>query len=213
MEHFRILEGEGDVALKNYAQTRLVNSKCDWQSGILDHIFRFYNKETKRVAVDGGANYGFVSNGLAQHFEEVYSFEVNPDILDCLSYNTSYYTNIKVIDRGLYNAEGIVSLSSDGRRSGMVRIGEGDLVGKVTTLDSLNLERVDFIKLDVEGSEYEALLGSIETIKRTKPVLYFEWNTQRTIKDELRRREIFELLDSLGYKFRDHRHYDFLFSV
>jgi len=42
----------------------------------------------------------------------------------------------------------------------------------VRTLDSiLDGARVDYIKYDVEGSEYEALCGSIETIKRHQPDL------------------------------------------
>jgi FkbM family methyltransferase len=42
------------------------------------------------------------------------------------------------------------------------------------TIDSLALERVDLIKLDVEGMELEALEGSSETIDRCKPLLFIE---------------------------------------
>jgi FkbM family methyltransferase len=42
------------------------------------------------------------------------------------------------------------------------------------TLDEFNLPRVDFIKLDVEGMELEALEGADETIKRSRPILLVE---------------------------------------
>jgi FkbM family methyltransferase len=41
-------------------------------------------------------------------------------------------------------------------------------------LDEFNLPRVDFIKLDVEGMEMEALEGASETILRSRPILLIE---------------------------------------
>jgi hypothetical protein len=41
-------------------------------------------------------------------------------------------------------------------------------------LDDLNLPRVDFIKLDIEGMEMEALDGARKTIKRNHPILLIE---------------------------------------
>ena len=42
------------------------------------------------------------------------------------------------------------------------------------TLDEFDLPRVDFIKLDVEGMELEALEGADKTIKRSRPILLVE---------------------------------------
>ena len=41
----------------------------------------------------------------------------------------------------------------------------------VVTVDSLSLDKVSFIKFDVEGSESEAIEGAAETIKRDRPVM------------------------------------------
>lgn len=65
---------------------------------------------------------------------------------------------------------GEMAFSASGNRN--ARAGEGKGVVAVRTLDSiLDGARVDYIKYDVEGSEYEALCGSIETIKRYQPDL------------------------------------------
>jgi FkbM family methyltransferase len=42
------------------------------------------------------------------------------------------------------------------------------------TLDELNLPRLDFIKIDIEGMEMEALAGARETIGKYRPILLIE---------------------------------------
>jgi FkbM family methyltransferase len=42
------------------------------------------------------------------------------------------------------------------------------------SIDSLKLPRIDFIKLDIEGMEMEALSGAAESIARSKPALLVE---------------------------------------
>jgi methyltransferase FkbM-like protein len=37
------------------------------------------------------------------------------------------------------------------------------------------LEEVDFIKIDVQGADGEVLLGGVETLRRCRPVVVFEW--------------------------------------
>jgi len=48
----------------------------------------------------------------------------------------------------------------------------------VTTIDGLNLERLDFLKADVEGMELDVLRGASATIERHKPLLYLENDRQ-----------------------------------
>jgi hypothetical protein len=42
------------------------------------------------------------------------------------------------------------------------------------TLDSFNLERIDLLKIDVEGYELEVLQGGAETVTRCRPVCIVE---------------------------------------
>ncbi|MCG2666079.1 FkbM family methyltransferase [Bradyrhizobium sp. CCBAU 11434] len=66
------------------------------------------------------------------------------------------------------------------------------LVRKMT-LDELNLPRVDFIKIDIEGMEMEALTGARETVRAHRPILLIE-----KIKTDLRQLE--QWLDDNGYR-------------
>ena len=45
---------------------------------------------------------------------------------------------------------------------------------KTTKIDSLNLQICDLIQLDIEGFEYQALVGAKETLERCKPVIIVE---------------------------------------
>jgi len=48
---------------------------------------------------------------------------------------------------------------------------------KVNTvsIDIMNLPRLDFLKLDIEGHEVSALQGSIDTFKRCRPWIWVEY--------------------------------------
>lgn len=50
------------------------------------------------------------------------------------------------------------------------------------TLDSLNFQKMDLVKIDVEGHEMEVLKGAAETIKRCKP-LYIQIEIHNRKKD------------------------------
>ncbi|HWY85709.1 MAG TPA: FkbM family methyltransferase [Gemmataceae bacterium] len=63
----------------------------------------------------------------------------------------------------------------------------------VITLDSLNLARCDFVKIDVEGMEKAVLEGAVDTLARCQPVLYVE--NDRSEKST----ELIRTIDALGY--------------
>ena len=64
----------------------------------------------------------------------------------------------------------------------------------VTTIDAMDLSRLDLVKADVEGMEMAVLEGGRETIRRLRPVLYLE-NDRRDRSPDLIR-----TLESLGYR-------------
>lgn len=66
----------------------------------------------------------------------------------------------------------------------------------VRTIDSLNLERVSGIKLDVENFELHVLKGASALLRRDHPTIYCElWDTEN-------RYQVIELLVEHGYKCR-----------
>ena len=45
---------------------------------------------------------------------------------------------------------------------------------RVVSIDAFNFSRLDLIKIDVEGMEFEALAGAIKSIERHRPILFVE---------------------------------------
>lgn len=89
---------------------------------------------------------------------------------------------------------------------GGIKIGSGGEKVNTITIDSLNLDSCDFIKMDVEGFEPIVLLGAIETIKKFKPIILFENNSQRISDDVLKEFDVdkeqydtIKILKDIGY--------------
>lgn len=72
---------------------------------------------------------------------------------------------------------------------------------EVRTLDSLALPRLDFIKIDTEGMEYQVLKGGEHTLRQHRPKILLE--TLMVFEDHLGtpvRKHSEELLHALGYR-------------
>ena len=86
---------------------------------------------------------------------------------------------VKLVGKGVWDTNGKLTLHrSDTGDSHSVIVtpkGPGDVVIEVITLDTLvdtlKLPRVDFIKMDIEGAERNALRGAMKVMGRWKPRL------------------------------------------
>lgn len=139
--------------------------------------------------IDGGACFGTHSRAFAAKVGsdgKVISFEPSKTNFEILKKNASVVdaANISVFQLALGASEqSAISVEVDPVNAGASRIdlvaaGEtsGGLTVRVTTLDGLELDRVNFIKLDLEGAELSALRGSIQTLEKHRPIVFTEVN-------------------------------------
>jgi len=130
-----------------------------------------------RVAIDGGANVGAYTRVILDQFDIVHAFEPAPDTFEALKRNIhdwGFKDRVHLYQAALSDKEDMVRLQGKfGHRSVTRRIvGKGDI--RAMPIDSLDLQELDFLKLDLEGYEYRALLGARETLIRTRPYVLFE---------------------------------------
>ncbi len=79
--------------------------------------------------------------------------------------------NVTILEKGLWCEEALLPFSDTGGRQGSFRTRAKTPV-PVTTLDRLSEEHAPtYIKLDVEGAEYETLQGGAAAIKKYRPKL------------------------------------------
>lgn len=137
------------------------------------------------IVLDCGAHVGsFARAALGAGAEKVVAVEVSPDNLECLRRN--FEAEIRqgrliVFAKGVWDQEGSATLEVGDGSSEIDAVGAhspwtrpGPQV-PLTTIDriveELELPRVDFIKMDIEGAEERALEGGRRTLQRFKPRL------------------------------------------
>lgn len=158
-------------------------------------------------AIDGGAHVGTWSRVLSQRFAEVIAVEPSRDTFDALVANLTAFgcSNVQAKNVAVGSAPGLVTMRLDADNEARANTGarfvkQGGSI-PVETIDSWSLPVLDFLKLDIEGSEVVALQGAAQTITRCRPVILFEnkWLWSRHFgypKDA-----VAKLLTSFGYRF------------
>jgi len=137
------------------------------------------------VVVDCGANVGaFVHKALSCGARLVVAVEISPNTVECLQ--RSFAREIErgqviVYPKGMWHKEDSLRLRVHPENSGentVVMAPKGGAEGPVvplTTIDNLvrelKLDTVNFIKMDIEGAEQNALRGARETLSRFHPRL------------------------------------------
>jgi len=134
-------------------------------------------KQTENeVFVDGGSFDGRTSVAFKDwcngNYKKVYAFEPDPNnqvkCKQLLSENCK--NRYEIIPTGLWNEK--TELCFEAISNGSSKVAEGGSIRiNVACLDDMISDEVTFIKLDVEGSEYQAILGAQKTIKKYKPKL------------------------------------------
>ena len=142
------------------------------------------------VAVDIGANIGITSLLLSRHLPNgrVFAFEPSPGVFSVLKDNLHANQAENVIpancamgfragEMGFADASAFGHLLDEGS---MLRA-RPSITIPVRTVDDFVLEagldRVDFVKIDVEGFEYDVLRGMERTEREFRPLVYFEFNS------------------------------------
>ena len=127
------------------------------------------------VFVDCGAFNGDSIRLFLKHcpnFKHITAFE--PDARNFQKLNAKHggNSNITLINAGVYDREGEVRFQTIGSAASHITDDpESASSIRVQTIDSLALEKVTFIKMDIEGAELNALRGAEKTILRDKPKL------------------------------------------
>lgn len=131
---------------------------------------------TRGVALDIGANVGLWSRDLCAYFDQVIAFEPVDTFRDCLLKNVSA-ANLEVRACALGAEDTQINMIITEANTGHSHV-DTSTVGQGTIpmyrLDSLNLPKIDYVKIDCEGYENHILIGAEQTFRRDRPVIVIE---------------------------------------
>jgi FkbM family methyltransferase len=183
--NYELLVGKEKVAFKTtFKEVSLVtNEALYFIVPDFNYYQHFYKVKTNDVVLDAGANCGHLSiffSKLVGKNGIVYAFE--PDIFNIerieknLQLNNDLSDNIKIEELLLWNENKLIDFYEAGTvGSSAVWIPDSDkcVQKEAVRIDDWviknNIKKLDFIKMDIEGAEIEALGGCVKTIENLKP--------------------------------------------
>ncbi len=201
--------------LDTFSRRILMTGRCN--DGMTSAILR--RLKPNSVFLDLGANIGWFTL-LAAHFiasrkgtGHVYAVEANPNVLPYLfasvvDSNLSPYVSIRpyavsdCLSTVEMDARTIGNLGGYGISGPEQKLAERNVLPAIP-LDALfpDLEQLDLVKIDIEGSEYLAIEGGIRLLSRLKPTIIMEINVRR-LKGVSKRgaQDVLDLMRSMGFQ-------------
>ncbi len=172
-----------------------------------------YNQliEDGMTILDVGANIGYFSILWRIKFPNstIYAFEPMKDTFNTLKKNIAinncenvfplpFALSNKNKNGYFYSSPEMISIASeknvlDYKKAEKIPI-------SFIKLDFFNIENIDFIKIDAEGSEFNILKGSIESFKKFNPIVVVELFEYWDKVFEYHPDEVIEFLKELGYR-------------
>lgn len=185
-ENIASLKGICYILPKNLITCYLQNSL--FEKNIIEWSKQFCSLE--KNILDIGAHTGTYALSLAKHCKHVHAFEPQKMTYYALygSVALSNLENVTCHNFGLGSFDQVGEktlniVSVDGGGSSL-HVGNDKILRtekiNISTLDSLFLTDISFIKMDVEDNEYFVLMGGLETLKKNNyPKILFECNDVR----------------------------------
>ena len=154
----------------------------------------------RRTALDIGANVGLWSRDLVDNFAKVVAFEPVAIFRECLEKNVTganfFISPLALGDHDTQATMIITEGNSGHSHLDPNTLGTGDV--QVVKLDNLNMEDVDYIKIDCEGYEYRILQGAEQTIKQWRPIIVVEQKPHDAYSDQYSQHAAIGLLQNWG---------------
>ncbi len=163
-----------------------------------------------RVAIDVGANRGLYTFFLSRLARRTVAYEPAPPM--ALFLRQAKLPGVDVREAGVSNKNGEDIFFVQHTAKGKLRFNIGHLGGghphgvtgvqfpvKIVRLDDEGLSNVGFIKIDVEGHEWEVIDGARKLLARCRPNLIVEILEGRGEREIVLQNKTLKLLGELGY--------------
>ena len=162
--------------------TKLLNFKLSFDYAFMEgftnnHTAQYFDEEIipkiENISfVDGGGYVGDTATEVIKNypdFKKIYLIEPIPENIRIAKRELGHLTNIEFLTCGVSNKKATLTFNEE--KSFSTLYGNGSKSVEVDTIDNIIKEKIDYIKLDIEGAEQDAIEGAKESIKKYKPIL------------------------------------------
>ncbi len=163
------------------------------------------------VVIDGGAYCGgsaVMMGRLVGPTGRIIAFEPDAENHAAMVKNVATHraTNVTTSAKGLWSTSGFVEFQSDGNMGSSILEASGRIASHVSRIEvtsiadvvrDYKLDRLDFLKLDIEGSEVPVLEAAAGVLRALRPRVIIE---AHLVGGKLTTGPLREILDACGYK-------------
>jgi FkbM family methyltransferase len=166
-----------------------------WEEEQMDLIINDFS-DKKSNMLDIGGDIGTWSVGLSKYFNKVITFEPNIDHYNTILKNLELnkIDNVETYNKACSSTMGKCNMTTIHQNT--VDINQDGGVDMVKLDDFIN-DDISFIKIDVEGHEFEVLKGCEKIILKNKPIIYLETHPNPVNCPKINSENF---LEGLGYK-------------
>ncbi len=147
-----------------------------------ESLLMLRNVDKNSVVVDVGANIGYYTLLLAKICKKVYAIEPDKECFEILFKNVeeNNLKNVVLINKAVSDKEGEEYFMVDNENFGNHKIVTSNQK-QVTRIKTIKLdqeiqEKIDLMKIDVQGHEPQVIAGAKNIIKKYSPILFLEYN-------------------------------------
>ena len=173
----------GEIAMGPYSirYSDLLTFCPQWHDIFVTGSLAFETANPAPRILDCGANVGLASLFFKRHYPaaRITAFEADPAIAALLAHNVraNGAGDVEVVAAAVWTSAGEVDFQADGMDAGAVASVSGDRsspavrVPTVRLADQLARERVDLLKLDIEGAESDVLPDCAGALEHVNAIL------------------------------------------
>lgn len=135
-----------------------------FQEIFVGDCYKFVPRNNQPTIIDCGANIGLSCLYYSRSYpkSKVVAFEADPKILPVLKRNleSNGVDNVELVDRAVWINDGEVDFAAEGSDGGSIYGSDNVIRVKCVRLRDILVKypRVDFLKIDIEGAEYEVVV-------------------------------------------------------
>lgn len=180
-----------------------------WQEIFADEVYRFIPNNSRPYIIDGGANIGLSTLYFALRHPQsrIDAYEADPHIFQVLQQNIAAHRSqlqarIQLHQQALWHSDTQLTFHEEGALAGSV-VGDFGRTGNTQTVPAINIgrllqQRVDLLKLDIEGAENE-LLPTLKPVLTNIDYLFVEYHSLQEQPQQLG--QLLLLLSNAGFRY------------